>query len=241
MLDSAKLINIVLVETSHPGNIGSAARAMKNMGLSNLNLINPKKFPHGDARALSGNALDLLENALVHQDIQSAIANSKYVLATSARERSIDWPIVEAREAAIKIKSLVEQGDEISILFGREDRGLTNEELQLANEHLIIPADTDYPVLNLAMSVQLVCYEIHMAMKSDQNFSWQDYPEYTHQEIDNLIEHFNETAFKLGLVDKSNPKQILTRMERMFRRLHPDKMEGNFLRGFLTKVNKLLK
>ena len=80
-----------------------------------------------------------------------------------------------------------------------------------------------------------------MAMKSDQNFSWQDYPEYTHQEIDNLIEHFNETAFKLGLVDKSNPKQILTRMERMFRRLHPDKMEGNFLRGFLTKVNKLLK
>ena len=91
------------------------------------------------------------------------------------------------------------------------------------------------------MSVQLVCYEIYMALKSDQNFSWQDYPEYTHQEIDNLIEHFNETAFKLGLVDKSNPKQILTRMERMFRRLHPDKMEGNFLRGFLTKVNKLLK
>ena len=179
MLDSAKLINIVLVETSHPGNIGSAARAMKNMGLSNLNLINPKKFPHGDARALSGNALDLLESAEVNQDIQSAIANSKYVLATSARERSIDWPIVEAREAAIKIKSMVEKGDEISILFGREDRGLTNEELQLANEHLIIPADTDYPVLNLAMSVQLVCYEIYMALKSDQNFSWQDYPEYT--------------------------------------------------------------
>ena len=135
----------------------------------------------------------------------------------------------------------LEKGDEISILFGREDRGLTNEELQLANEHLIIPADRDYPVLNLAMSVQLVCYEIHMALKSDQNFSWQDYPEYTHQEIENLIKHFNETAFKLGLIDKSNPKQILTRMERMFRRLHPDKMEGNFLRGFLTKVNKLLK
>ena len=117
MLDSAKLINIVLVETSHPGNIGSAARAMKNMGLSNLNLINPKKFPHGDARALSGNALDLLESAEVNQDIQSAIANSKYVLATSARERSIDWPIVEAREAAIKIKSMVEKGDEILSLI----------------------------------------------------------------------------------------------------------------------------
>ena len=148
---------------------------------------------------------------------------------------------VQANPSADKILNQVAGDKKISIIFGREDRGLTNEELQLANEHLIIPADTDYPVLNLAMSVQLVCYEIHMALKSDQNFSWQDYPEYTHQEIDNLIEHFNETAFKLGLVDKSNPKQILTRMERMFRRLHPDKMEGNFLRGFLTKVNKLLK
>ena len=173
--------------------------------------------------------------------IDSAVQNSKVIYATSARERTIDWPTVTARDAADEIHELVTNKIEVSILFGREDRGLTNEELQLTNEHLIIPADTDYPVLNLAMSVQLVCYEIHMALKSDQNFSWQDYPEYTHQEIDNLIKHFNETAFKLGLVDKSNPKQILTRMERMFRRLHPDKMEGNFLRGFLTKVNKLLK
>ena len=241
MLDSAKLINIVLVETSHPGNIGSAARAMKNMGLSNLNLINPKKFPHGDARALSGNALDLLESAEVHQDIQSAIANSKYVLATSARERSIDWPIVEAREAAIKIKSMVKKGDEISILFGREDRGLTNEELQVANKHLIIPAHPDYPVLNIAMSTQVVCYELYQATQNSSLESWQDFPEYTTEELNNLIEHYNETVEALELVDPKNPKQIMTRMERMFRRLFPDQMEGNILRGFLKAVNKRIK
>ena len=236
-----QFVQIVLVETSHPGNIGSVARAMKNMGLANLSLINPKKFPHQDATALAGNATDILGNAQIFDSIEEATKSSKVIYATSARERSIEWPIVSAKEASQEIHQLANEEINVSILFGREDRGLTNEELQLANEHLIIPADTDYPVLNLAMSVQLVCYEIHMALKSDQNFSWQDYPEYTHQEIDNLIEHFNETAFKLGLVDKSNPKQILTRMERMFRRLHPDKMEGNFLRGFLTKVNKLLK
>ena len=234
-------VQIVLVETSHPGNIGSVARAMKNMGLSNLALINPKKFPHQEAITLAGNADDILNKAQTFSSIESAVQNSKVIYATSARERTIDWPTVTARDAADEIHELATKKIKVSILFGREDRGLTNEELQLANDHLIIPADTDYPVLNLAMSVQLVCYEIHMAIKSDQNFSWQDYPEYTHQEIDNLIEHFNETAFKLGLVDRSNPKQILTRMERMFRRLHPDKMEGNFLRGFLTKVNKLLK
>ena len=241
MLDGAKLINIVLVETSHPGNIGSAARAMKNMGLSNLNLINPKKFPHGDARALSGNALDLLENAEVHQDIQSAISNSKYVLATSARERSIDWPIVEAREAAIKIKSMVEKGDEISILFGREDRGLTNEELQLANKHLIIPAHPEYPVLNIAMSAQVICYELYQASQNDPVSKWQDFPAYTAEELNNLIKHFEETVAALELVDPENPKQIMTRMERMFRRLYPDQMEGNFLRGFLKAINNRIK
>ena len=105
MLDSAKLINIVLVETSHPGNIGSTARAMKNMGLTNLNLINPKKFPHGDARALSGNALDLLESAEVHQDIQSAIANSKYVLATSAREQASTGQLWKQEKLQSKLKA----------------------------------------------------------------------------------------------------------------------------------------
>jgi tRNA (cytidine32/uridine32-2'-O)-methyltransferase len=196
-----QFVQIVLVETSHPGNIGSVARAMKNMGLSNLVLINPKKF----------------------------------------RERTIEWPVATARDAAQEINQLAAEGLEVSILFGREDRGLTNEELQLSNKHLIIPADPDYPVLNIAMSTQVVCYELYQASQKEPIGPWQDFPEYTSEELTHLIEHFNETVYNLKLVDPNNPKQILTRMERMFRRLYPDQMEGNFLRGFFKEINNQIK
>ena len=235
------LIQIVLVETSHPGNIGSVARAMKNMGLANLALINPKKFPHQEATALAGNATDVLEKAKIFTSIQEAVKHSKVIYATSARDRTIEWPTLSARDAASEMQELIENEIEVSILFGREDRGLTNEELQLANKHLIIPAHPDYPVLNIAMSTQVVCYELYQAAQNNSLESWKDFPEYTSEELNNLIEHFNETVEALELVDPKNPKQIMTRMERMFRRLYPDQMEGNFLRGFLKAVNKRIK
>ena len=234
-------VQIVLVETSHPGNIGSVARAMKNMGLSNLVLIKPKKFPHQEATALAGNATDILDRAQVFDSIEKAIQSSKVIYATSARERSIEWPILSAKDAASEIHSLAAEKIKVSILFGREDRGLTNEELQMANKHLIIPADPEYPVLNIAMSTQVVCYELFQAFQQEPLSSWQDFPEYTADELNHLIQHFNETVEALELVDKKNPKQILTRIERMFRRLYPDQMEGNFLRGFLKAVNKRIK
>jgi tRNA (cytidine32/uridine32-2'-O)-methyltransferase len=221
-----RFVQIVLVETSHPGNIGSVARAMKNMGLANLALINPKKFPHQEATALAGNATDVLEHAKIFTSIQEAVKNSKVIYATSARERTIEWPTLTANEAASEIQELVVNEIEVSILFGREDRGLTNEELQLANKHLIIPAHPDYPVLNIAMSTQVVCYELYQTAQDNSVESWQDFPEYTSEELNNLIEHFNETVEALELVDPKNPKQIMTRMERMFRRLYPDQMEG---------------
>ena len=236
-----RFIQIVLVETSHPGNIGSVARAMKNMGLAKLALINPKKFPHQDATALAGNATDLLENAQVFDSIQTAVKGSKVIYATSARDRTIEWPILSAKDAAEEIQDLVNNNIEVSIIFGREDRGLTNEELQLANKHLIIPAHPDYPVLNIAMSTQVICYEIYQAAQNHSVESWQDFPEYTSDELNHLIQHFNETVQALDLVDPKNPKQIMTRMERMFRRLYPDQMEGNFLRGFLKAINKRIK
>ena len=235
------LIQIVLVETSHPGNIGSVARAMKNMGLANLALINPKKFPHQEATALAGNATDVLEKAKIFTSIQEAVKHSKVIYATSARDRTIEWPTLSARDAASEMQELIENEIEVSILFGREDRGLTNEELQLANKHLIIPAHPDYPVLNIAMSTQVVCYELYQAAQNNSVEPWQDFPEYTSEELNNLIEHFNETVEALELVDPNNPKQIMVRMERMFRRLYPDQMEGNFLRGFLKAVNKRIK
>ena len=236
-----RFVQIVLVETSHPGNIGSVARAMKNMGLANLALINPKKFPHQEATALAGNATDVLEKAKIFSSIQKAVKHSKVIYATSARDRTIEWPTLSARDAASEIQELIANEIEVSILFGREDRGLTNEELQLANKHLIIPAHPDYPVLNIAMSTQVVCYELYQAAQNNSVEPWQDFPEYTSEELNNLIEHFNETVEALELVDPNNPKQIMTRMERMFRRLYPDQMEGNFLRGFLKAVNKRIK
>jgi len=236
-----EFVQIVLVETSHPGNIGSVARAMKNMGLSRLALINPKKFPHDEATALAGNADDVLEKAQVFSSIEEAVKNSKIIFATSARERNIEWPVVSAKDAAQEINQLAAENIEVSILFGREDRGLTNEELQLSNKHLIIPANPEYPVLNIAMSTQVVCYELYQASHNEPIGPWQDFPEYTSEELQHLIDHFNETVFKLDLIDPKNPKQILTRMERMFRRLYPDQMEGNFLRGFLKAVNNKIK
>ena len=236
-----EFVQIVLVETSHPGNIGSVARAMKNMGLSRLVLINPKKFPHDEATALAGNAGDVLKVAKVFGSIQEAVQNSKIIFATSARERTIEWPVASVKDAAQEINQLVAENIEVSILFGREDRGLTNEELQLSNKHLIIPAHPDYPALNIAMSTQVVCYELYQASNIEPIAPWQDFPEYTADELQHLIDHFNETVFKLDLIDPKNPKQILTRMERMFRRLYPDQMEGNFLRGFLKAVNNRIK
>jgi len=236
-----EFVQIVLVETSHPGNIGSVARAMKNMGLSRLALINPKKFPHDEATALAGNAGDVLEKAKIFGSIEEAVKSSKIIFATSARERTIEWPVASAKDAAQEINQFAAEGLEVSILFGREDRGLTNEELQLSNKHLIIPAHPEYPVLNIAMSTQVVCYELYQASQHEPIGPWQDFPEYSAEELTHLIEHFNETVFNLKLIDPANPKQILTRMERMFRRLYPDQMEGNFLRGFLKAVNKQIK
>ena len=234
-------INIVLVETSHPGNIGSVARAMKTMGLSRLSLVNPKDFPSGNANALSGNARDVLDAAIIYPNLDAAIKESTFVYATSARNRSINWPTVNPEEAADRILDQVAGNKEISIIFGREDRGLTNEELQLANFHLEIPANPDYPVLNIAMSVQIVTYELFKNRNTSQDREWRDYPEINSEDLQRLIDHFVETSIDLEMIDPKNPSQIIARIKRMFSRLQPDSMEGNYLRGFLTAVNKRLK
>ena len=237
----SELINIVLVETSHPGNIGSVARAMKTMGLSKLSLINPRKFPSGETNALSGNATDILENAQVYKTIEDSIKTSTFVYATSSRNRTIQWPTINVEEAAELILNQTTAQKEISILFGREDRGLTNEELQLANTHIEIPANPDYPVLNLAMSAQILSYEIFKASHNTRARDWHDYPEVDSANLQMLIDHFIETAVNIDVIHPENPKKIISRIKRMFSRLHPDEMEASFLRGFLAAINKKLK
>ena len=237
----SNLINIVLIETSHPGNIGSVARAMKTMGLKNLLLINPRKFPSGDANALSGNAIDILEKAKVYTNLKNAIKDSTFVYATSARVRTIQWPTKNAQDAAEEIVKQVSANKKISIIFGREDRGLTNEELQIANTHIEIPANPEYPVLNIAMSAQIICYEILKASVDTTARDWHDYPEVDSENLQMLIDHFIETATDIDVINPDNPKKIISRIKRMFTRLHPDEMETSFLRGFLSGIKKKIK
>ena len=237
----SNLINIDLIETSHPGNIGSVARAMKTMGLKNLLLINPRKFPSGDANALSGNAIDILEKAKVYKNLKDAIKDSTFVYATSARVRTIQWPTKNAQDAAEEIVKQVSSNKKISIIFGREDRGLTNEELQIANTHIEIPANPKYPVLNIAMSAQIICYEILKASIDTTARDWHDYPEVDSGNLQMLIDHFIETAIDIDVINPDNPKKIISRIKRMFTRLHPDEMETSFLRGFLSGIKKKIK
>jgi len=237
----SNLINIVLVDTIHPGNIGSVARAMKTMGLSRLSLVNPRIFPSDDAVALSGNAKDVLKNAQIFTSIKDAIEDSTFVYATSSRDRSIQWPITDAAKSASDIVNEVNSDKEISIVFGKEDRGLTNEELEYANRLIEIPANPEYPVLNLAMSVQIITYEIFKASSDNKLKEWRDYPEVNSKQLQMLIDHFIETAVDIDVIDPDNPKKIISRIKRMFTRLQPDEMEASFMRGFLSGIKKKLK
>ena len=237
----SNLINIVLVDTIHPGNIGSVARAMKTMGLARLSLVNPRVFPSGDANALSGNAIDVLENAQIYSSIREAIKDSTFVYATSSRDRSIQWPITDAANAAKDIHNETTNNKEVSIIFGKEDRGLTNDELECANRLIEIPANPEYPVLNLAMSVQIITYEIFKASSDNNLKEWRDYPEVNSKQLQMLIDHFIETAVDIEVIDPDNPKKIISRIKRMFTRLQPDEMEASFMRGFLSGIKKKLK
>jgi tRNA (cytidine32/uridine32-2'-O)-methyltransferase len=183
----------------------------------------------------------VLDNATVYSSIEEAIKDSTYVYATSSRNRTIQWPTLNAEQAAVTICDQSNNKKGVSILFGREDRGLTNEELQLANTHIEIPANPEYPVLNLAMSTQILCYEIFKASHDTEARDWHDYPEVDSANLQMLIDHFIETAVNIDVIHPDNPKKIISRIKRMFSRLHPDEMEASFLRGFLAAINKKIK
>ncbi len=160
-------IRIVLVNTSHPGNIGGVARAMKNMGLSRLYLVEPRQFPDEQASWRAASAADILDNAVVTPSLNEAIADCQFVVGTSARGRRIPWPLLDPRRCAERMAE-ASASQQVAVLFGREDRGLTNDELKLCNLHLNIPTSADYSSLNLAMAVQVVCYELRMLLDADR-------------------------------------------------------------------------
>ena len=156
----AKDIRIVLVEPSHPGNIGGAARAMKTMGLEDLAIVNPLRFPDPQAVWRAAGAVDVVDNARVYGGVEDAIADCGWVVGTSARSRRVPWPVATVGEFAERLVREDLGGKPVAILFGREDRGLTNDELECCNLHVMIPANPEYLSLNLAMAVQVVCYEV---------------------------------------------------------------------------------
>jgi tRNA (cytidine32/uridine32-2'-O)-methyltransferase len=239
---NSEAIRFVLVNTTHPGNIGGAARAMKNMGLSRLVLVAPRKFPHEEAHWRAAGAQDVLENAKVVDTLAEAIADCQLVIGTSARGRRIPWPVLDPRHCAVEVQSSVARQEQVAVVFGREDRGLTNEELQACNLHLHVPTHEDYPSLNLAMAVQVVAYELRMCalagdLPSQATDDW-DAPFSTAENMERFYRHLEETLVQIGFLDPAAPRQLMARLRRLYGRVRLDEMELNILRGILTETQR---
>tara|TARA_B100001123_G_scaffold213882_1_gene241507 strand:- start:518 stop:1279 length:762 start_codon:yes stop_codon:yes gene_type:complete len=238
-------IHFILVGTSHSGNIGAAARAMKNMGINKLMLVAPKEFPHKKAFFRAKAATDVLENATIHKTLSEAVADFRLVVGTSARNRKVPWPIVNPREVTEEVISFCQTDlDKIAIVFGREDRGLTNEELGLCNLHVYIPSSEEYPSLNLSQAVQIIAYEIRLkALTQEKKLRKQkwDVPLAKNGEIEKLIEHFEELMQEIEFYEVDNPRQLLKRVRRFFKRTRLDHMEANIFRGVMAAIQKKLK
>lgn len=237
-------IRIVLVNTAHPGNIGGAARAMKNMGLAELYLVQPREYPAPRAVWRAAGARDVLANATIVESVDEAIADCGLVVGTSARERRIPWPLLNPRECGEKTFQEA-ASHKVALLFGREDRGLTNDELQKCHYHVHIPSNPEYSSLNLATAVQVLAYEVRMASLADEEGNlppltdW-DQPPVTAGDLEYFHEHLAETMADLKFYDPENPKQLITRMRRLFNRVRMDEMEVSILRGLLSAVQRTI-
>ncbi|NDL65734.1 tRNA (cytosine(32)/uridine(32)-2'-O)-methyltransferase TrmJ [Acerihabitans arboris] len=234
-------IRVVLVETSHTGNIGSAARAMKTMGLSNLYLVNPLTKPDAQAIALSAGASDIIGNAAIVDTLDEALAGCGLVVGTSARSRTLPWPMLEPRECGVKC---VQEGERapVALLFGRERVGLTNEELQKCHFHVQIPANPEYSSLNLAMAVQILAYEARIAFLDRQqgglpvNHEPSPYP--LADELERFYLHLEQVLDQTGFIRKAHPGQVMNKLRRLFARARPETQELHILRGILTSIEQ---
>lgn len=232
---------VVLVHTSHPGNIGAVARAMKNMGLKQLYLVKPKLFPHERAVWRSASAVDILDNAVVVDSLDQAIADCGLVVGTSARGRRIPWPLVNPRVCAERICPELAQHP-VALVFGREDRGLTNDELQRCHLHVNIPTSEEYSSLNLGMAVQVIAYELRMAhlagdLAEDEMQEW-DTKMARAEDVERLFVHMEETLVEMEFLKPSAPKQLMTRLRRLYNRTRLDDLEVQMMRGILTSSQK---
>jgi tRNA (cytidine32/uridine32-2'-O)-methyltransferase len=229
---------IVLVGTTHPGNIGAVARAMKNMGLDDLALVNPRIFPHEEATARASGAVDVLDNATVVDSLAEAIKDCVFVAGASARPRSLAWPYMEPRDCAAKFVELREEGV-VAAVFGPEKSGLSNSDLDHCDTLLTIPTDPDFSSLNIAMSVQVFTYELRMAAMGGKPAHYEyDAPLATSDELENFYNHLEQVLIDLQFLKPDNPRNLMRRLRRMFTRAQVDKNEVNILRGMLAAIDK---
>jgi TrmH family RNA methyltransferase len=228
-------IRIVLIDTTHPGNIGATARAMKVMGVPQLHLVNPKIYPHADATARASGADDILQHAQVHENLDQALQGCTLVLGTSARLRSLPMPQSNVRKAASLALSDA-GGGEVAILFGRERHGLTNEQMQRCHQLVHIETNPEYGSLNIAQAVQLMVYELRMAALEEGSFAAQAEARepVDASQMQMFYEHLEQALLDLEFLNPKQPKKLMMRLRRLFNRARPDQNEMNILRGILA-------
>ncbi|EFX91580.1 RNA methyltransferase, TrmH family, group 1 [Actinobacillus ureae ATCC 25976] len=238
-MNSLDQIQIILIETSLPANIGSAARAMKTMGLSNLRLVSPLNPIDEQAQALAAGAKDVLDNAQIFDSFEQAIADCQLVIGTSARLRHLQNSLIEPRDCGKLAVERAEQG-KVAIVFGRERVGLTNEELLKCHYHLNFPTNPDYGSLNLAMAVQLASYEVRMAWLELQKnpqirplVEEKDYP--NTEALEHFFNHTERLYKQLGFIRND---AVMLKLRRLYQRAELETNELNLLRGMLTSVEK---
>ena len=237
-------IRVVLSHTSHPGNIGAAARAMKTMGVSRLVLVNPKRFPDDEAVARAAGADDILAQAQVCTTLDAALADTVWVCAVSARHRNLGPPALPARQAAVDLVARAGTG-EVALLFGNETAGLSNAEVQRCRQTVFIPADPGYTSLNLAAAVQLLCYELRLAafagsppvVTRTMPFAS---PPAVHQDVERFYAHLERVMVASDFLDPERPRRLLPKLRRLFGRTELESDEINILRGLLDAVERKL-
>lgn len=231
-------IDFILVDTSHPGNIGATARAMKTMGFNNLVLVHPKQFPHSEADALAASALDVLQQARVVATLDEALAGVTYVIGTSARQRDLAAPLLTPRECGVWLNTEPTPG-RIAFLFGAERTGLSNEALDRCHVYVCIPTADEYSSLNLAQAVQIMAYELHLALSTQTALSEASAIALADDAaMEGYFQHLERIMIATEFLDPQFPKRLMSRLRRLYHRARPDVQELNILRGVLTAVEK---
>lgn len=227
-------IRFVLVGTTHPGNIGAAARAMKTMGISNLHLVSPKTFPSAEATTRASGADDVLHKAVVHDSLESALSGCHYAFGMSARLRHLHVPVINPRQAVEQLEKF-DDDTQIAIVFGREHSGLSNEELDRCQYLVNIPANPEYSSLNLAAAVQVVAYELRMSFKPVIDFGriGEQREAITADDLSHLYDHFERSLTAVGFLDPENPRNLMRRIKRLFNRADLDRNELHIMHGIL--------